>query len=81
MLKFSYPNPSEAFPWSEFQKAKAERRANFFKYVYGWKKRKCSACNGSGYYDARNSPKCGGCEGTGKESYPGPKSAKPEESW
>lgn len=28
----------------------------------------CSACNGSGYYDAKGSPKCGACNGTGFES-------------
>lgn len=28
-------------------------------------KNKCSACNGSGRYDAKGSPKCGACNGTG----------------
>lgn len=27
----------------------------------------CTACNGSGYYDAKGSPKCGACEGSGLE--------------
>ncbi len=66
-----------SFPWSPFHEAKDERRKHFFKYVYGWKKRKCSACSGSGYYDARNNPRCGACKGTGKESYPGPKNLNP----
>lgn len=39
------------------------------KYVYGWKLRTCVACNGSGYYDHNDSPRCGGCDGTGKERY------------
>jgi len=29
--------------------------------------KKCSACNGSGYYDTTNSPKCSSCNGTGVE--------------
>jgi len=28
-------------------------------------KEKCSACNGSGYYDTTNSPKCSSCQGKG----------------
>lgn len=31
------------------------------------RKVKCVACNGSGYYDAKGSPKCGACGGTGKQ--------------
>lgn len=27
----------------------------------------CYACNGSGRYDVKGSPKCGSCNGTGKE--------------
>lgn len=27
----------------------------------------CIACNGTGYYDAKGSPKCSACNGTGKE--------------
>ena len=30
-------------------------------------KEKCSACNGSGHYDAKGSPKCRACDGTGFE--------------
>lgn len=29
----------------------------------------CTACNGSGYYDHNGSPRCGACNGTGKEIY------------
>ena len=29
-------------------------------------KKKCTACNGSGYYDHNGSPPCGACNGTGK---------------
>jgi hypothetical protein len=53
---------------------KAERTAFFWKFVYGWKLRGCSACNGFGYYDHNGSPPCGACEGSGKERYRGPKS-------
>jgi len=28
-------------------------------------KKKCGACDGSGYYDAKGSPKCASCNGTG----------------
>ena len=28
---------------------------------------KCYACNGSGFYDTKNSPSCGSCNGTGLE--------------
>lgn len=28
---------------------------------------KCLACAGSGHYDDTGSPKCGACNGTGKE--------------
>ena len=49
-----------------YQERKAERTA-----AYKNKQKSlvmdCSACSGSGRYDARGSPKCGACEGTGKE--------------
>lgn len=54
---------------STFHERKAERTAYLTKYVYGWKLVKCVACNGSGFYDyGRNgkTPKCSGCDGTGK---------------
>lgn len=55
-----------------FKDRKKLRKEYFEKYVKGWKLRPCTACNGSGYYD--NSikgtiPKCGSCDGTGKERY------------
>ena len=56
-----------------FYERKEDRTNYYFKYVFGWKLRACSACSGSGYYDHNGSPKCGGCDGTGKEKYAGPK--------
>ena len=42
------------------------------KSISEWKARqeqkKCSACGGSGHYDAKGSPKCSACNGTGKET-------------
>lgn len=52
-----------------YQQRKADRTQRYFKYVYGWKQRPCSACNGSGRYDNTGSPKCGACDGTGREKY------------
>lgn len=52
---------------STFHERKAERKDYYMKYVYGWKLRHCTACNGSGYYDNCGSPRCGACDGTGKE--------------
>jgi uncharacterized protein YbbK (DUF523 family) len=57
-----------------FRARKADRSAYFWKFVYGWKLRKCSACNGSGYYDHNGSPPCGSCEGSCRERYRGSKS-------
>lgn len=54
---------------NDFQERKQERKEHYMKYVYGWKLRTCSACNGSGYYDVFGSPPCAGCNGTGKERY------------
>ena len=34
---------------------------------YDWDKRPCTACNGSGKYDAKGSPLCVACNGTGEE--------------
>lgn len=53
----------------DFHKRKQERKKHYYKYVYGWKERPCTACSGSGYYDNTGSPPCGSCEGTGKERY------------
>jgi hypothetical protein len=55
-------------------KRKASRTEYFQRFVYGWRTKECSACSGSGYYDDTGSPKCGACDGTGKEVYRGPKS-------
>jgi DnaJ-class molecular chaperone len=52
-----------------YQDRKKQRTEAYFKYVHGWKLRKCTACNGSGYYDSNGSPDCGSCDGTGKERY------------
>ena len=52
-----------------YQERKAARREHFEKNVKGWKLVKCTACNGSGYYDnciRGRVPKCSSCEGTGK---------------
>ena len=50
---------------------KQQRKEYYEKYIKGWKLRPCTACNGSGYYDANGSPACQGCEppGSGKERY------------
>lgn len=52
-----------------FRERKQERTKYYFQYVYMWKERPCTACNGSGYYDSNGSPECGCCDGTGKETY------------
>lgn len=55
-----------------FQERKNKRKEHFEKNVKGWKERPCLACNGSGYYDHflnGKTPKCGACNGTGKETY------------
>jgi len=52
-----------------FKDRKQERKKYYEKYVKGWKLRPCTACNGSGLYDSFGSPKCGACNGTGKERY------------
>lgn len=59
---------------SGYHKDKERRKEYYLEYVHGWCLRVCTACNGSGYYDHNNSPKCGCCKGTGRERYPGPKS-------
>lgn len=55
-----------------FQERKKERTENYEKNIKGWKLKPCTACNGSGYYDNYVNgriPKCGCCDGTGKETY------------
>lgn len=51
---------------SDYHQRKAQRKEYFEKFVKGRKLEKCISCNGSGYYDSNNSPKCGACDGTGK---------------
>lgn len=53
-------------PFNGYFERKKKRTEWFFKYVYKNKQVTCTACNGSGYYDNTNSPKCSSCEGTGK---------------
>lgn len=48
---------------------KDRRTEDYLRFEYGWKLRTCTACNGSGRYDHNGSPKCGCCDGTGKERY------------
>ncbi len=53
----------------DFHDRKKARTEYYMKFIHGWKLRPCTACNGSGRYDHNGSPKCGGCDGTGKERY------------
>jgi DnaJ-class molecular chaperone len=46
-------------------KRKAERTQKYWAQ-HGLKLVQCSACYGSGRYDANGSPPCGLCHGTGK---------------
>lgn len=58
------------YPYNaSFHERKKIRTEWYFKYVYKWKEKPCSACSGSGYYDDTGSPKCGSCDGTGKQKY------------
>lgn len=57
----------------QWHRDKANRAAFYFAFVFGWKQRDCTACNGSGHYDSNDSPSCGGCDGSGKETFKGPK--------
>jgi DnaJ-class molecular chaperone len=55
-----------------FLERKIARTKNFNENVKGWKVRYCTACMGSGWYDNTingKQPKCGSCNGTGKEKY------------
>lgn len=56
-----------------FLDAKARRTQEYLRDSFGWKLRTCTACSGSGYYDHNGSPKCRSCNGSGRETYPGPK--------
>jgi len=64
---------TSSFYGHSFHERKAERTKAYFKWVFGWRLQACTACNGSGYYDHDGSPPCGGCDGTGKERFRGPK--------
>lgn len=52
-----------------FLERKEQRKKHYESKIKGWKLRPCTACSGSGYYDAKGSPKCSACNGTGKERY------------
>ncbi|MBD3251240.1 hypothetical protein GF380_02090 [Candidatus Uhrbacteria bacterium] len=51
---------------ADWRKRKQARKKYFLKYVYGWRLRDCTTCNGSGYYDSTGSPPCGTRGGTGR---------------
>ena len=51
-----------------YQTRKAERTKRYYVNL-NIRQQPCSACNGSGRYDNNGSPACGGCDGTGKETY------------
>ena len=55
---------------TDFRERKAARAKHYAQNVYGWKLQTCTACSGSGRYDAKGSPPCGACNGTGKERVP-----------
>lgn len=55
-----------------FAGSKAERAIHRLKFEFGHKRVKCVSCNGSGRYDNAGSPDCGACDGSGKETSPGP---------
>lgn len=53
-----------------FKERKLTRTERYLKYEYKKKLKPCLASNGSGYYDHclnGRIPKCGSCNGTGKE--------------
>lgn len=60
---------------NSFYDLKANRTEFYLRFEFGHKLEKCVACNGSGRYDNNGSPKCGACEGTGKNRY------KAEKAW
>ena len=61
-----------------FSERKAQRTDYYKRFVHGWKQRPCTACNGSGHYDNGGSPRCGACDGTGKELFKPASEAKKE---
>ena len=52
-----------------FHERKKWRTRWYFRCVYGWRLKTCTACSGSGRYDHHGSPRCGNCDGTGKSLY------------
>jgi hypothetical protein len=62
---------------SNFHERKLLRTVHYFNYIFGWRLLPCTACSGSGRYDAAGSPRCGACNGHGKVRRPGPKAYKP----
>lgn len=56
--------------YESYQNGKISRVVNFYRFEFGFKLDYCNACNGSGYYDDTDSPDCGSCDGSGKESKP-----------
>ncbi len=50
---------------SAYHQRKAARLLDYLK-IHGKKLITCTACNGSGRYDDKGSPRCGLCNGTGK---------------
>lgn len=44
-------------------------RTRQYKENLGFKRRRCTAYNGSGRYDVSGSPPCGCCNGTGRERF------------
>lgn len=54
---------------SDYQDRKKARVEQYNRNILGWTTRPCTACSGSGRYDHNGSPKCGACNGTGKEKY------------
>lgn len=54
------------FQSGDFHERKAQRTEYYNDYIKGWRKVECTACGGSGHYDADYSPECDRCDGTGK---------------
>ena len=67
-IMINWPTPPSRWG-ATYAERKEARRIHFEQNVKGWKLRPCIACNGSGRYDHNGSPRCGGCNGTGKERY------------
>ncbi len=51
---------------TDYQRGQKDMRDRATQACYDMKdESKCSACNGSGYYDHNGSPRCGCCDGEG----------------